>query len=165
MWLLQFIKNQQEPRASEEGEGAGRPDEKAKGDTSTDRVNDGDGDGDAHAANGDDAAVAGSAGANMQSTVATPMATAAAATAAAAAVAEVSGTTGAAESPAEVWRRPAREQPCLWLEAVAGCLKGQMWSVETSGATLGRASDNKLSLADKEMSRRHSKVYVVVIKK
>lgn len=50
------------------------------------------------------------------------------------------------------------EEPCLWLEAVAGCLKGQTWAVETIGATLGRASDNNLSLADKEMSRRHSKV-------
>ncbi|CAM9185282.1 unnamed protein product [Ectocarpus sp. 6 AP-2014] len=30
--------------------------------------------------------------------------------------------------------------------------------VEAAGATLGRASDNTLSLADKEMSRRHSKI-------
>ncbi|CAN0407488.1 unnamed protein product, partial [Hapterophycus canaliculatus] len=49
-------------------------------------------------------------------------------------------------------------QPRLWLEAVAGCLKGQSWVVEKAGATLGRASDNNLSLADKEMSRRHSKI-------
>ncbi|CAN0048793.1 unnamed protein product, partial [Laminaria digitata] len=46
----------------------------------------------------------------------------------------------------------------LWLEAVAGCLKGQVWVVGGFGATLGRASENNLSLADKEMSRRHSKV-------
>lgn len=46
----------------------------------------------------------------------------------------------------------------LWLEALAGCLKGQVWEVGPAGATVGRASDNNLSLADKEMSRRHSKV-------
>lgn len=46
----------------------------------------------------------------------------------------------------------------MWLEALAGCLKGQVWEVGPAGATLGRASDNNLCLADKEMSRRHSKV-------
>ena len=46
----------------------------------------------------------------------------------------------------------------LWLEALAGCFKGQVWEVGVAGATIGRASDNYLSLADKEMSRRHSKV-------
>lgn len=49
--------------------------------------------------------------------------------------------------------------PCLWLEALAGCLKGQVWEVGPKGGTLGRASDNSVSLADKEMSRRHSKVW------
>lgn len=49
---------------------------------------------------------------------------------------------------------------CLWLEALAGCLKGQVWEVGPTGGTLGRASDNTLSLADKEMSRRHSKVRI-----
>lgn len=48
--------------------------------------------------------------------------------------------------------------PCLWLEALAGCSKGQVWKVGPEGGTLGRASDNNVSLADKEMSRRHSKV-------
>lgn len=52
---------------------------------------------------------------------------------------------------------------CLSLEALAGCLKGQVWQVGPAGATLGRASDNNLSLADKEMSRRHSKVCDLIL--
>lgn len=55
-------------------------------------------------------------------------------------------------------KRASKQNARLWLEAIAGCLRGQAWEVGRPGATLGRASDNNLSLADKEMSRRHSKV-------
>eukprot|EP00752_Nemacystus_decipiens_P006528 g5879.t1 len=141
----------------------------ARGDAGVERVGGGDGSGDGDASLGDDT-VSGSAGARMQSTVETP--TASASASASAAAAEASTLAGAARAPPEARRitttaaaaaattrtSTTNEPPCLWLEAVAGCLKGQTWSVETGGATLGRASDNKLSLADKEMSRRHSKI-------
>lgn len=95
-----------------------------------------------------------------QQPAATPAATAAAAatpTATAEAPSAAVAQTRNATAEAEERLSPA-EPPRLWLEAVAGCLKGRSWMIEAAGATLGRASDNTLSLADKEMSRRHSKV-------
>eukprot|EP00903_Cladosiphon_okamuranus_P008714 g8348.t1 len=153
-------------RASEAG-GGGRSGEetktKTKGDTSSDHAGDGDGDSDA---GGREDAADGAVGAFMQSMVVTPTATAAVAAAAASAAA--SNTSGAVKALTEARRRRRKTTQKngtkktipggLWLEAVAGCLKGHTWSVETGGATLGRASDNKLSLTDKEMSRRHSKI-------
>lgn len=159
--------NGQELCASGEGAG-GSSGEGTKGGTGGDCCvsGGGGGGGDGNAARGDDAA-AGSAGARAQSTVATPTATAATAAAEAAEASSTSGKAKAAKAAPKEARRRSRtkttttaEQPSLWLEAVAGCLKGQVWPVETCGATLGRASDNKLSLADKEMSRRHSKVWM-----
>jgi serine/threonine protein phosphatase PrpC len=46
----------------------------------------------------------------------------------------------------------------LILEVIEGPLKGTTTTVTKEGATLGRSSDNKISIPDRELSRRHSKV-------
>lgn len=46
----------------------------------------------------------------------------------------------------------------LMLEIVDGPLKGERRVVTKKGATIGRSSDNILSVPDRELSRRHSKV-------
>lgn len=46
----------------------------------------------------------------------------------------------------------------LMLEIVDGPLKGERRVVTKKGATIGRSSDNVLSVPDRELSRRHSKV-------
>eukprot|EP01006_Ploeotia_vitrea_P020904 TRINITY_DN53229_c0_g1_i1.p1 TRINITY_DN53229_c0_g1~~TRINITY_DN53229_c0_g1_i1.p1 ORF type:complete len:651 (+),score=-15.72 TRINITY_DN53229_c0_g1_i1:141-1955(+) len=46
----------------------------------------------------------------------------------------------------------------LMLEIVEGPLKGERRVVTKKGATIGRSSDNVLSVPDRELSRRHSKV-------
>lgn len=46
----------------------------------------------------------------------------------------------------------------LMLDIVDGPLKGERRVVTKKGATIGRSSDNVLSVPDRELSRRHSKV-------
>ena len=46
----------------------------------------------------------------------------------------------------------------LMLEIVEGPLKGERRVVTKKGATIGRSSDNVLSVPDRELSRKHSKV-------
>jgi pSer/pThr/pTyr-binding forkhead associated (FHA) protein len=43
-------------------------------------------------------------------------------------------------------------------DVIDGPLKGEKRKVGKAGATLGRSPDNTLSIADPELSRRHSKV-------
>jgi hypothetical protein len=47
---------------------------------------------------------------------------------------------------------------CLILEIIEGPLKGERRLIPKKGATLGRSSDNVISIPDRELSRRHSKV-------
>lgn len=47
---------------------------------------------------------------------------------------------------------------CLVLEIIEGPLKGERRLIPKKGATLGRSSDNVISIPDRELSRRHSKV-------
>jgi serine/threonine protein phosphatase PrpC len=46
----------------------------------------------------------------------------------------------------------------MLLEVLAGPLKGETYCVSKEGATLGRATDNTINIADRELSRRHSKI-------
>ena len=50
------------------------------------------------------------------------------------------------------------EDGCLILEIIEGPLKGERRLIPKKGATLGRSSDNVISIPDRELSRRHSKV-------
>jgi hypothetical protein len=47
---------------------------------------------------------------------------------------------------------------CLMLEIKEGPLKGERRLIMKKGATLGRSSDNTLSIPDRELSRRHSRI-------
>lgn len=47
---------------------------------------------------------------------------------------------------------------CLLLEVKEGPLKGERRVINKKGATLGRSSDNTLSIPDRELSRRHSRI-------
>jgi hypothetical protein len=50
---------------------------------------------------------------------------------------------------------------CLILDIIEGPLKGERRLIPKKGATLGRSSDNVISIPDRELSRRHSKVEFV----
>ena len=50
------------------------------------------------------------------------------------------------------------EDGCLILDTIEGPLKGERRLIPKKGATLGRSSDNVISIPDRELSRRHSKV-------
>ncbi len=47
---------------------------------------------------------------------------------------------------------------CLMLEILSGPLKGEKRRISREGATLGRSTDNAISIPDRELSRKHSKV-------
>jgi len=49
-------------------------------------------------------------------------------------------------------------EPALFLEVTSGPLRGERRRIGREGASLGRATDNLISIADKELSRRHSLV-------
>jgi hypothetical protein len=53
------------------------------------------------------------------------------------------------------------EEGFLILEIIEGPLKGERRLIPKKGATLGRSSDNVISIPDRELSRRHSKVEFV----
>ena len=46
----------------------------------------------------------------------------------------------------------------LVIEVIDGPLKGETKIVDYKGATIGRSSDNNISVPDRELSRRHSKI-------
>jgi serine/threonine protein phosphatase PrpC len=46
----------------------------------------------------------------------------------------------------------------LLLEIIDGPLKGETRVITKEGATIGRSSDNKIAVPDRELSRRHSKI-------
>ncbi|CAM9167736.1 unnamed protein product [Phaeothamnion confervicola] len=50
------------------------------------------------------------------------------------------------------------DEGAMMLELLSGPLKGERRRVWTEGATVGRATENSISIADRELSRRHSKV-------
>ncbi|CAM9694934.1 unnamed protein product [Pylaiella littoralis] len=50
------------------------------------------------------------------------------------------------------------EERGMLLEIVAGPLKGEMRRVHRGGATVGRATDSTISIADRELSRHHSTI-------
>lgn len=50
------------------------------------------------------------------------------------------------------------EEEHLVLEVTSGPLKGERRVITKTGATLGRSSDNVVSIPDRELSRRHSRV-------
>ncbi|CAM9608520.1 unnamed protein product [Chrysoparadoxa australica] len=50
------------------------------------------------------------------------------------------------------------EEGAMFLEVIAGPLKGERRRIMRDGATVGRATENSISIADRELSRRHSKV-------
>lgn len=50
------------------------------------------------------------------------------------------------------------EEEHLVLEVTSGPLKGERRVITKTGATLGRSSDNSVSIPDRELSRRHSRV-------
>lgn len=54
--------------------------------------------------------------------------------------------------------RGESEDGSLILEIIEGPLKGERRLISKRGATLGRSSDNVISIPDRELSRRHSKV-------
>jgi hypothetical protein len=57
--------------------------------------------------------------------------------------------------------RGMSEDGCLILEIIEGPLKGERRLIPKKGATLGRSSDNVISIPDRELSRRHSKIHFV----
>ncbi len=50
------------------------------------------------------------------------------------------------------------EEGCMMLEILSGPLKGERRRISKGGATLGRSTDNSISIPDKELSRKHSKI-------
>lgn len=50
------------------------------------------------------------------------------------------------------------EEGSLILEIIDGPLKGEFRTVTTEGASFGRSSENKISIPDRELSRKHSKI-------
>ncbi|CAN0044625.1 unnamed protein product, partial [Choristocarpus tenellus] len=50
------------------------------------------------------------------------------------------------------------EQGGMVLDIIAGPLRGEQRRVFQEGATVGRATENTISIADRELSRRHSMV-------
>jgi serine/threonine protein phosphatase PrpC len=46
----------------------------------------------------------------------------------------------------------------LVIDVIDGPLKGEIKTIDKSGATIGRSSDNSISVPDRELSRRHSKI-------
>ncbi len=50
------------------------------------------------------------------------------------------------------------DEGCLMLEILSGPLKGERRRVSKDGATLGRSTDNNISIPDRELSRKHSNI-------
>ncbi len=50
------------------------------------------------------------------------------------------------------------KEGCLMLEILSGPLKGERRRVPKDGATLGRSTENNISIPDRELSRKHSKI-------
>ncbi|CAM9212840.1 unnamed protein product, partial [Heterosigma akashiwo] len=48
------------------------------------------------------------------------------------------------------------DEPMIWLRIEEGPLKGERRKITKEGAALGRATENALSIPDRELSRRHS---------
>ncbi|KAG5180400.1 phosphatase 2C-like domain-containing protein [Tribonema minus] len=124
------------------------------------------GDDGAAAGGGNDDGGAGAADAGADDAAAAAAAAADAAPPAAAAVGSIPEDAAVEEPVQEAEPAPAeKRQPPLgrvpgkmWIHAKTGPLKGQTLTVTEAGAALGRATDNDASIADKELSRRHSRI-------